>query len=73
MAWWIENRGADYYGMNSFDAAALVRQLTVRGHMQAQLITTSGKGYRSDGRRHPHSWSIVDQPDLARWIVLQLR
>lgn len=70
--WWLANRGGDYYGMNALDAAALIRSLTASGHTQAELIVTSGKGFRSDGRRHPHSWSIVDQPDLARWIVTQL-
>ncbi len=70
--WWITNRSADYYGMNSLDAAALVRHLLLLGNAQAQLITTSGKGFRADGTRHPHSWSIVDQSDLARWIALQI-
>lgn len=70
--WWMTNRGGDYYGMNALDAAALIRSLTVSGHTRAELIVTTGKGFRADGRRHPHSWSIVDQKDLARWIVTQL-
>lgn len=28
----------------------------------------TGKGYRIDGRRHPHSWSILDSEDTANWI-----
>jgi hypothetical protein len=67
--WWMTNRSADYYGMNSLDAAALVRHLKLLGHNNAQLIVTTGKGYRADGTRHPHSWSIVDQADLATWVA----
>jgi len=27
------------------------------------------KGYRLDGRRHPHSWSIVEPVDCINWIL----
>jgi hypothetical protein len=67
--WWIDNRLADYHQMNSTDAAALVKRLRMRGNAGAELITTTGKGYRADGRRHPHSWSIVDQAGLAAWVA----
>ena len=70
--WWITNRGSDYYGMNAVDAASLVRILQLRGNTRADLIVTSGKGFRADGARHPHSWSIVDQPELARWVEARL-
>jgi hypothetical protein len=70
--WWMENRNGDYYGMNSLDAAALVLHLRLLGNARAELVATTGKGFRTDGRRHPHSWSIVDQPELARWIAAEL-
>ena len=70
--WWMANRSGDYYGMNALDAASLVRILQLRGNTRAELIVTSGKGFRPDGARHPHSWSIVDQVELARWVVSQL-
>src|SRR6187200_927306 len=62
--WWIENRGRDYYGMNAIDLAALVNQLKILGSKKTELITTAGKGFREDGSRHPHSWSIVDENEL---------
>jgi hypothetical protein len=34
-----------------------------------ELIKTENKGYRNDGNRHPHSWSIVEVDDLLRWIL----
>lgn len=67
--WWIENRSLDFNGMNSVDHAALVNLLRIAGNTRAELITPTGKGYRPDGRRHPHSWSISDEAELARWIA----
>ena len=67
--WWIANRGRDYYGMNATDLAALVNQLKILGSKKAELITTSGKGIRENGNRHPHSWSIVNENELVEWFV----
>ena len=67
--WWIENRGRDYYGMNAIDLAALVNQLKILGGKKAELITTTGKGFRGDDSRHPHSWSIVDEKELIEWFI----
>ena len=70
--WWMANRRVDYYSMNAVDAAALVTQLQSMGHRQAELITTEGRGFRPDGARHPHSWSIIDEKALADWIRARL-
>lgn len=67
--WWIENRNLDYHGMNAVDHAALINLLRVAGNTRAELITTTGKGYRPNGAQHPHSWSIVDEANLAQWIT----
>lgn len=65
--WWMENRNLDYHGINAVDHAALINLLRVAGNTRAELITTAGKGYRPNGTQHPHSWSIVDEADLAQW------
>lgn len=67
--WWIENRNLDYGGMNAVDHAALINLLRVAGNPRAELVTTTGKGVRPNGPRHPHSWSIVDESELAEWIA----
>ena len=67
--WWITNRGKDYYGMNSVDKAGLINQLRILGNDNAELIITDDKGYRPDGSRHPHSWSIVDEKELVDWFL----
>jgi hypothetical protein len=55
--------------MNAIDLAALVNQLKNFGSKKAELITTFGKGFREDGSRHPHSWSIVNEQELIAWFT----
>ena len=68
--WWIENRGNDFYSMNAVDAAAAVNQLKILGNENAELILTENKGYKPNGSRHPHSWSIVDGGELVEWLLV---
>lgn len=68
--WWIKERGADLSGMNVLDGAAMINELNRLGHRDATLIITENKGYRKpDNRRHPHSWSIVDNKALIDWLL----
>lgn len=64
--WWM-NEGVDYSLMNSFDFAAMANELKRMGNKKAELMITTGKGYRKpDNTRHPHSWSIVEPKDLVK-------
>ena len=67
--WRVENWEQDVFNSNVTDATALINVLRLFGNKNAELITTSGKGYRRDGSRNPHSWSIVDESDLAQWLT----
>jgi len=60
----------DLYSLNSLDVVFAINELRAMGNQGAELIITSGKGYRPDldGMRMPHAWSIVDEHDLADWI-----
>jgi esterase/lipase len=70
--WWLKERGADYTGMNSTECSAMINELNRLGNQKAELITTQNKGYRKpDNRRHPHSWSIVDNDELIKWLLKQ--
>jgi hypothetical protein len=71
-AWYIDNFNVDGYTMNILDQTAMVLQLRVLGNDRAELITTTGKGFRANGQRNPHSWSIVDEADLAAWLLRQM-
>lgn len=60
----------DLYSLNALDVIFAINELRAMGNEQAELIVTSGKGYRPDlgGIRLPHAWSIVDETNLASWI-----
>ena len=65
----------DLYSINALDVVFAINELRAMGNEQAELIVTSGKGYRPDlgGIRLPHAWSIVDERDLASWIEEKIR
>lgn len=71
--WWIEERGASYYDINSFDIAGLYNFLRLNKHPDVELITTTGKGFDRNGFRNCHSWSIVNEEYLINWIVKRLK
>ncbi|RTY78017.1 alpha/beta hydrolase [Flavobacterium sp. LS1P28] len=70
--WWLKERGADFTSMNATECSAMINELKGLGNQSAELITTQNKGYRKpDNRRHPHSWSIVDNNELIEWLLRQ--
>lgn len=70
--WWMEQRTASYYDMNSVDIAEFVVDLRAQGNKNVELISTSGRGFDHSGNRMPHSWTIVNEPDLMDWILKQI-
>ncbi|MBL4704262.1 MAG: hypothetical protein JKY54_07060 [Flavobacteriales bacterium] len=66
--WQLKNRRMDLYDMNAIDQTAMISYLLLSGNTKAEFISVIGKGYRMDGRRHPHSWSLVDPEDCINWI-----
>lgn len=68
--WWLDRRQTDVLGLNILDGTAFINDLRLLGNDSAELIVTSGKGYRNGGKTyHPHSWTIVDNAELIAWIV----
>ncbi len=67
--WWRENRNTDFENTNSYVIQQISTQLDSAGWDKYELIETQGKGFRANGERHPHSWSIVDVDDLITWIL----
>jgi hypothetical protein len=66
--WWLAERSATLYDINSFDIVAFVGELHSQGNDDVTLKTTTGKGLDREGKRKPHSWSIVDEVELINWI-----
>lgn len=70
--WWLKERAADFTSMNAAEGSAMINELNRLGNQTAELITTQNKGYRKpDNRKHPHSWSIVDNDELIKWLLKQ--
>lgn len=70
--WWMKNRSVDAYDLNALDQTAMIQKLNDMGNKKAEFINAFQKGYRIEGNRHPHSWSIVEPDDFIKWIVSNL-
>ncbi|GLR15604.1 alpha/beta hydrolase [Portibacter lacus] len=69
-AWWKKNRQAEYEDMNAYYIEQFTDDLTeMYGDENVTYIKTENRGYRSNGDRHPHSWSIIDENGLVNWIL----
>lgn len=71
--WHLKNRTRDFYHINASDQTALINFLTLQGNTNAEFVSSIGKGYRLDGTRHPHTWSIIDSEDCIKWIEQLLK
>jgi hypothetical protein len=70
--WWLKERGADFTNMNATECSAMINELNRLGNQDAALKITQNKGYRKpDNRKHPHSWSIVNNDELITWLLKQ--
>ncbi len=67
--WWETERMAEYAEMNARYIRDMYEELRAKDWAQLELVETVDRGYRSNGERHPHSWSIVDKQALFNWIV----
>lgn len=66
--WNLKYKNRDYYHMNAANLSALTNFLMLKGNKRVEFIPAIGKGYRVDGTRHPHSWSIVEPTECVKWI-----
>ena len=67
--WWKVNRKTDFEQTNAYYIQKLSKSLHKLDFKDVTYITTKNKGYRANGDRHPHSWSIIDKENLFNWIL----
>ena len=67
--WWQKERKSNYEQMNAFYIKNLSESLIKKGFKYVNYIATENKGYRANGERHPHSWSIIDTKKLIKWML----
>lgn len=70
--WQLKNRRRSIYDMNCLNSSEMINRLLLMGNAEAEFINSKNPGVRSDGTRHPHSWSIVDEVDCIQWIKEKL-
>jgi len=68
IAWRIKNRNQTVHQSNYEVTAELINRLNLMGNKKAEFMQTFQTGYRSNGQRHPHSWSIVNEVELIQWM-----
>jgi hypothetical protein len=71
--WAMKYRKRDYYDMNASGLSALIVELNLQGNDKAAFVNRLGKGFRLDGTRHPHSWSLLDADDCIEWILMYMK
>jgi len=70
LKWWDEYAKNRYEDLNAFYIQKLSDKLKSEFVFDnIELIKTENKGYRANGVRHPHSWSIVDEKELIKWMI----
>lgn len=67
--WWKENSGVNYQQLNSYSLDQLAKKLNTLGFREVKYIPTKNRGYRSNGVKHPHSWSIAGTYELLAWVL----
>ncbi|MES2812117.1 MAG: hypothetical protein V4670_06570 [Bacteroidota bacterium] len=67
--WLINQRHRDLNDWNGIDIIAMINQLKILGNNNAKVIVSQGKGFKLDGTKNPHSWSIMDSEVCLDWIL----
>lgn len=67
--WYKNVRQTDFESTNAFTLQNTIKHLQQKNWKKAALIETKNKGFRANGERNPHSWSIVNVDELIKWIL----
>lgn len=67
--WQLKQRRRSLFDSNQLSASELINRLMLMGNDRAEFMTSKQPGMRSNGMRHPHSWSIVDEVECIQWTL----
>jgi hypothetical protein len=62
-----ENFNESFENTNGYQIKKLSKILNEKGY-KSKYIETENKGYRKNGIRNPHSWSIMNENEIIEWI-----
>jgi hypothetical protein len=68
LVWWKNYNGNDYEDLNASSIDKLSDEMRKHQFLNVEVIKTENKGFRANGNRHPHSWSIIDVNDFMNWM-----
>ena len=68
ITWRLKERNQPARMGNYIASSELINRLLLLGNEEAEFIQTFQTGYRKDGTRHPHAWSIIDAEECINWI-----
>jgi pimeloyl-ACP methyl ester carboxylesterase len=66
--WYLRERRRSAFDVNFSASSELINRLLLLGNQRAEFVQSDRKGIRSNGTRHPHSWSIVNEVECIEWI-----
>ena len=66
--WYLRERRRSAFDGNFSASSELINRLLLLGNQKAEFVQSNKKGVRSNGMRHPHSWSIVNETECIQWI-----
>ncbi len=69
IAWRLNNRNQSVQYSNYLATSELINRLLLLGNERAEFVQTHRTGFRRNGKRHPHSWSIIDEKECVDWIL----
>lgn len=67
--WRLKNRNQTTRFENYVGTSELINRLILMGNQKAEFMQSYETGYRRNGQRHPHSWSIIDPVECIEWIT----
>lgn len=68
VTWRLKNRNQTARFDNYIATSELINRLMLIGNDKAEFVQTYQTGYRRNGERHPHSWSIIDATECIKWL-----
>jgi hypothetical protein len=68
LEWQGKNRDRKYEELNAYMLDKASQSLKKIGSTKAKFIKTKNKGYRANGEKNPHSWSLLEKKELLDWI-----
>lgn len=67
--WQQKNRGRKFEDLNALMLKKANESLHNLGNQNTEYIETKNRGIRANGKKHPHSWNLVEQEELVKWMV----